>query len=184
MYNETGAGMNPTVAQIRAEFADAEGWPKTTPLPRAQTLAWMHSEDPEVLGAIHRLLRYKGGLARVQPPLERADYHEFMTRYLRRCLCEYTEEPLDAGSEREEAEGGFAATHEAVYWFLDLWREKTTSRSALEEIKALFAEVLRDCAPVRGLLATALYDHLLSRRSVRKFFADWQTDPQLRRFLK
>ncbi len=172
--------MNQVITEIKAEFADEEGWPKTTPLPCDQILEWMHNDDLEVMGTLHCLLEYKNGLARVQPPLDFDTYFEFMTRYYRRCLCEYTEETwLDW----QEADVGLTGAHAIVWWFVRLWTDKTVPRNALKKLKAWIEETLEVCPQTRNLLETALYDHLLQQRRFRKFFADWKDNPKLRGIL-
>jgi hypothetical protein len=174
--------MNTLIDEIKAEFADENGWQKTTPIADTRVRVWMQSDDLEVLGAVHRLLRFKGGLERTQPPLKFREYHEFMTRYYERCLCEY--DPEVWNPDWAEAQWGFEATHGAVDWFLELWGDKSVSSDTLHQTKAWFAKILRECPAVSELLSTAIYDHLLSQRSIRKFFCDWEADPQLSRFLE
>ena len=168
--------MKAIVAQIKSEFADAEGWPRTTPLARAQVLDWMQHDDLEVLGALNRLLRYKGGLERIQPPLDFDTYFAFVTGYYRRCLCEYSEAAQETW---EEAEVGFEASHAVVLWFVQLWLDKSVPRTALHQLKAWFAETLEVCPQTRGLLLGELSDHLMQQRRFRKFFADWENNPLL-----
>jgi hypothetical protein len=168
--------MNPVIAKIRAEFADAEGWPKTAPLDRAVVIEWMQSGDLEVLGAVHRLLQYKSGLERTQPPLDFDDYFEFMTRYYRRCLCEYSDTNRD---NFVEAHASWEASHAVVGWFVQLWRDKSVPRSALHNLKEWMAETTEVGPRTRSLMASALRQHLFQQRRFRKFFADWESDPRL-----
>jgi hypothetical protein len=169
------------IAEIKAEYADADGWPATKPIPRPKALSWMQSEDLEVLGAMHRLLRYKGGRERIQPTLSWEEYVEFMTRYYRRCLCEYSQEAQY--TTWEEADFGSEATHAVVWWFLDVWADKSIPRQELVKIKNWLRETLHDCPHVQELMGAALFDHLFRKRNMIKFFADWRDDPQLGRFL-
>jgi len=79
----------------------------------------------------------------------------------------------------EWADWGFNAAHGAVFWFLELWKDKSVPRPVLVEVKEWFAQLLKEHVQ-QGLLATAVCDHLLSQKKVVKFFADWNEDADLR----
>jgi hypothetical protein len=172
--------MDELIAEVKAEYADSEGWPKTTPLPREKALAWMQSKDLEVLGAVHRLLRYKGGMERIQPPLSFEESFKFMTGYYRRCLCEYSAEAWDTW---QEADIGIDAAHAVVWWFLDLWADRSVPRSELKKVKHWLEDLLRTEPQARELMGAPLFDHLFRKHNIIKFFADWREDPLLRPFL-
>lgn len=168
--------MNQTLIDIKAEFLDEAGWAKKSPLPREQVLRWMKSDDLEVLGATHRLLHVKEHLYRVQPTIEFEEFYEFMTRYYRHCLCEYTEKAWD---EWEEADLGTDLTHHIVYWFIELWQDKSVPRQTLTDLKEWLADVLINCTASNRLLSTAVGDHLLKHKKIGKLFADWRDKPEL-----
>jgi len=171
--------MIPTTSTIKAEFLNEEGWPKRSPIPRGRVLEWMKSEDLEVLGATHTLLHKKKQLSRVEPPLEFAEFFEFMTRYYERCL----RESNDQGEEWEgwqEADSGFNLNHSIVFWFIELRRDKSTPRQVLVDFKVWLASVLLSTGGSGRHLATAVFDHLLLNKRMGKFFSDWQDRPELR----
>jgi hypothetical protein len=168
----------PTLTEIEAEFLNAEGWKKTSPLDRERIRLWIHSQDLEVSGAVHKLLFVKENLARVMPPLSLEEIIRFRKQYYERCLREYS---IDE-DEWEWADWGFNSAHYTVLWFYELWKDKAVPRSVLTELKTWLAQLLKEQVQ-EGLLATAVYDHLLSNKKVARFFSDWHDDPELRSIL-
>jgi hypothetical protein len=169
---------NPMIGKIEAEFLNEEGWKKTSPLDHDQIRAWMHSSDLEVLGATHQLLFDKEHVSRVVPPLTLDEIISFRKHYYGRCLREVS---ID-DDQWEWADWGFNAAHGTVFWFLDLWKDKSIPRPVLIEVKDWLAQLLKERVQ-QGLLATAVYDHLLNHKKIAKFFVDWNDEPQLRSIL-
>ena len=161
----------PTPAEIAAEFLDERGWSKKTPLDRERVRAWLDSDDLEVLGAANRLLFFKEHGARVTPPLTFDECFRFRKHYYERCLTELTFDDYEG----EWADVGFDLNHQIVYWFQDLYADKSVPRPFLDELKTWLKQMILESAGGNHL-ATAVTDHLLERKKTAKFFADWPND--------
>ena len=166
--------------EVKAEFLNDEGWKKTSPLDRDKVLSWMHSQDLEVLGAVHQLLFVKEHLSRVISALSFQECFAFRKHYYERCLREYS---IDKDNDWEWADWGWQSAHFVVYWFYELWKDKTVPRAVLFDLKNWLAGLLREGVQ-ESLLSTAVYDHLLSHKKIAKMFEDWRDDPGLRAMLQ
>jgi hypothetical protein len=166
-----------TIAEIAVEFLNEEGWKKTSPLDQERVRSWMHSPDLEVLGAVHRLLYFQEHLGRVTPPLSFEESFQFRKHYYERCLREYSAEDADE-DDWNWADWGFNSAHGVTRWFCEMWEGKNVPRTVLIDIKEWLAELLKQRVQ-DGLLATAVCDHILSKKKLAKFFADWRNDSEL-----
>ena len=159
---------------IKAEFLDAEGWKKTSPLGRKTVRNWMNSRDIEILGAVNRLLFDKEHWPRVVPPLSDYEISCFRQKYYGRCLLESSQGETDW----QWADQGFDLTHGVVYWIRDWLRDESIEPELKVEPLHWLARMLNDPMCGKGL-KTAVYDHLIEERKVRRYFAHWRDDPKL-----
>lgn len=160
-----------TPAEIAPEFLDERGWSKKTPLDSERVRAWLDSDDLEVLGAANRLLFTKEHLQRVTPPLTFDECFRFRKHYCERCLTELTFEDYEG----EWADVGFNLNHQIVYWFQELYVDKSVPRPFLDELKTWLKRMILESAQGEQL-ASAVADHLVGWKKTAKFFADWRED--------
>ncbi len=165
------------VSEIKAAFVNESGFRIVPTLDRAQVLEWMQSEDIDVQATLFHRLGYKGEKANIEPLLEFRQHHAFCLDYFRRCFSDYD-------NEADDELRGWEATHVFVYWFDSLLRDKSIPRSILDDTKTWLAQILIECPKIGGLMKSAIFDHLLYRKGTRKFFADWEANPQLSAFLR
>lgn len=165
---------NPTPNEVAAEFLDERGWKKTTSLDRERVRTWLSSGDLEILGAANRLLFIKEHAERVTPPLAFDECFRFRKNYYQRCLMELTFDDYEG----RWADVGFDLTHQIVYWFRELYADKSVSRPYLEELKSWLKRMILESAQGEQL-ASAVVDHLLGWKKIAKFFADWRDDERL-----
>jgi hypothetical protein len=154
------------IAEIVARVESSE------PIPRATALTWLHSDILEVQGVAEYVLFECGACTRVHPYLSVRDYVDFMMPYYERCLKE--------NPDGEYAPSSFMAGAEIVGGFLHLWREGSTPRELLEEMRDWLERLYREGdAGMRGCLETATLEHLFEYAEIAHFFASWQDDPVL-----
>ena len=170
--------IDPTPAEVAAEFLDERGWSKKTSLDSARVRAWLNSDNLEVLGAANRLLFIKGHLARVTPPLSFDECFQCRKHYYERCLTELNFDDYEG----EWADVGFDLTHQIVYWFQELTVDKSVPRPYLYELETWLQRMITESAQ-GNLLASAVIDHLLNWKKTAKFFADWPVDFPLSRLI-
>ncbi len=165
----------PTLEEIAAEFLDERGWKKQTQLDHDRVRAWLNSDDLEILGATNRLLFFKDHLARVTPPLAFGECFRFRKHYFERCLIELTFDDYEG----RWADVGFDLNHQIVYWFQELYVDKSVPRQYLNELKTWLKQMILESAQGEQL-SSAAADHLLGWKKTAKFFADWRDDERLR----
>jgi hypothetical protein len=155
-----------TIVEILAQIDSTESIPRTT------ALAWLHSDNLEVQGAAEYVLMERGASRRVDPDLSVRDYVDFMMPYYERCLKE--------NPDGEYAPSSFMAGAEIVGGFLHLWRDGSTPREWLAEMRDWLERLYREGGTeMRGCLETATLEHLFEYREIAEFFASWQEDPIL-----
>ena len=161
------------LAEIGAEMGDPEN-PPTTVVPREKVLTWMQSGDIEVLGRTFYFMTDKRHSPRIRPALAFEDYHPFAIRYYKRCFRENPEES-------KWALGRYPAGWSFVNWFAGLWNVSTVPRKALNDLKQLLATLYKEGdSALRTCIVTAILEHLFERRTIAKFFSNWEQDPILR----
>jgi hypothetical protein len=148
------------------------GWrPKADAIALDQVREWMRSEDLEILGHIYTVLN--DARFRVDPPISLDEYKRFVMNYYERCLKE--------NPDGEWSDARYSAGWDIVRWFLRLWDDPSVSRSVLTEIKEWLAYLYKSGdAELKQAIAHAIIEHLFERKPVKKFFAEWKNDPELR----
>jgi hypothetical protein len=138
----------------------------------AQVRRWMESSDADTLGATYVFLSKPEHVARINPPIEFDSVFNFMLRYYIFCM---KENPKSAW-----ANSNYSAGADMVGWFVSLWEEKRDERY-FEKIKASLEELyINSPADTRKCVEHAVVEHLFERKAVRRFFSNWQHNPQLR----
>ena len=163
-----------TLETIQAEFLDAEGWKKSSPLARKTVRSWMNDGDIEVLGATNRLLFEKEHWLRVAPALSLHEIALFRQQYYERCL----RESANRDTNWQWADDGWDLTHGIIYWIGDLLRDQEIDPTLKVGPVSWLERILREGLYCE-LLPIAVADHLLSDRKTARHFVFWRDDPKL-----
>ncbi len=156
--------------QIRREL-DADR-SEAREIPASSVRTWMASKDPDVLGATYGFL-HSAHVGRVSPALSFDEVFDFILLYYEWCI------RTDPHSS-EWANSRYSAGWDLVGWFFGLWDEPR-DKKYFERIKSRLADLYKSGdADVKKSLEHAIIEHLFERKEVRKFFADWQSDPELK----
>ena len=158
--------------EIVRELKMNESIPRTEHISSARLKQLMANDDIEVLGVIYAFISDPQRSGVIKPPLSFHDSFQFMTRYYERC---FREDPNS-----KWADSRFSAGHDLVNWFTKLWNDKHVPRSALADLRTWLAVLYREGdAALRNCIVTATLEHLLEQKKIRKYFADWESDPIL-----
>jgi len=142
-------------------------------IPREKVNEWMQSDDIEVLGAVFFLLTDRRYYSYIKPFFSVEDYHCFVRRYYERCFLE--------NPDGEWSDSRYSAGWSLVSWFIGLWNDPKVPRWILDDIKKWLAQLYKNGhEELRICIETATLEHLLERRDMVKYFADWKSDPVLK----
>jgi hypothetical protein len=160
--------------EVRNQFVDSDGWPNASPVPLQHVRAWMADPSLEVRGALYYFLCARPDLCRLDTLPSEEELFCFLTTFFRDCLAT----PEEQVNESRYILGGVHLTHTIAYWAYDFWRGHRweTDRARLT---SWLRSALLDFPQYTELLATALGDHFLSDRRIRKHFSAWAADPEL-----
>jgi hypothetical protein len=151
---------------------------RTIEAPTRNTLAlrtlrlWMRNPDIEVQGATYALLRKAGSGLTVSPSPGPEEYLRFFKTYLERCL-------------REDGHGPWSLTRHGAGWEIAAWvsslfAEHGKPTALLVDLRGWLAALYRQGPRVeRDAIVNAALEHLFERPSIREFFKEWETDPEL-----
>ena len=155
---------------IREIIASAES---TKPMDRETLAAWMRSDDPEVLGVVHALLKDKATRAHLISSVDSEALQEFLCRTY---TLSFQEDP-----DGEWAYSRYEAALELVAWFLNsggyLADLGTDFLCRLRELMSSL--YLQGNDEVRQALVNGALEHILEQPGWRPFFAEWSEDPVL-----
>lgn len=141
-------------------------------VPQSQVRKWMESKDTDALGATYVFLSKAEHADRVTPPLEFDLVFDFMLRYYEFCL--------KSNPNSKWANSAYSAGGDVVGWFVWMWDEGR-NKKYFEAIKSRLAELYISGSPeLKKCIEHAIIEHLFERKPIRKFFGDWQDNPQLR----
>jgi hypothetical protein len=133
---------------------------------------WMANEDPDVRGATYAFLD-SAHAERVRPQLSFDEVFNFILNYYEMCI---TTDP-EPGS---WANTRYSAGWDLVGWFCRLWDEHR-DKKYFETIKSRLATLYKGGDPdLKRSIEHAIIEHLFERKQIRKFFADWKNDPDLK----
>jgi hypothetical protein len=156
--------------QIRLELkTDVD---ETRVIPAERVKSWMSSTEPDVRGATYAFLHSRH-VARVLPAVSFDEVFDYILGYFEWCI------------RSDPAPGGWANTRysagwDLVGWFLGLWDQGHEKRY-FDAIKSRLASLYSAGEPeLKKAIEHAVIEHLFERKQVRKFFADWESDPLLK----
>lgn len=156
--------------QIRREL-EAER-DDTREIPAVQVRNWMASDDGDVRGATYAFL-HSAHAQRVRPELSFDDVFDFTLNYYDWCI---STDPAPGGW----ANTRYSAGWDLVGWFCGLW-DQQRDKKYFERIKARLANLYKTGdADLKKSIEHAMIEHLFERKPIRKFFADWDKDPDLK----
>ena len=143
-------------------------------IPVEQIREWMGRPEIEVQAAVFDLVMSAERVKKVVPYLTFEDYRVFIPKFLGRCIVENPNTELTLS--RWEAASEFMA------WFGHLWDDPSVAKSAFFEIKDQLRKLyLEGDSDVRLALIQGTLEHLFENASVRELFADWLSDPELKK---
>ncbi len=143
-------------------------------IPVERIREWMRRPEIEVQAAVFDLVMSAERVKKLVPYLTFEDYRSFIPKFLGRCIVENP--PTDLTLSRWEA------AYEFLAWFGGLWDDRSIAKSALSEIKDQLRKLyLEGYSDVRLALIQGTLEHLFENASVREFFADWLSDPELKK---
>jgi hypothetical protein len=132
----------------------------------------MRSTDLNLMDATYVLLN-SPHLQRIAPPLLFDEVFEFTLRY-------YVSFLRENPSPRGKPPMRYSAGWDLVAWFCHLW-DSGVDKTYFASIKAQLAELYKSGDnDLKRAIEHAIIEHLFERRQVRKYFVDWQSDPELK----
>ncbi len=144
-----------------------------TEIPREKINEWMQNNNIEVLGAVFHLLTDSRYYPCIVPPLSVKDYHPFMMHFYKRCLLE--------DPDGEWSYSNYEAGWSLVEWFKGLWYDHDVPRKMLDDLKKWLAKLyINGDEELRICIVNATLEHLLEKKDIAKYFADWKKDPILK----
>lgn len=139
-------------------------------------LAWMKSDDQEVLGMISCLIHEKALFQLVKPLLTFSDIISFALPYYRRCILENPDEDSEDDLDIES----FRDTRlSASYSFVALFKHTfdCDETELVVELKSWIEDFYRSEPSLHEILTTFITEHLFEHPGLRAYFADWATNP-------
>ena len=142
------------------------------PIPALLIQKCMESKDWDLMDATYVLLN-SVHVQRINPPLSFDEVFEFMLNY-------YILSLKDNPTPRGKPPMRYSAGWDLVAWFCHLWDDGVEKRY-FERIKSQLADLYK-CADsdLRRAIEHAIIEHLFERKPIRRLFANWKKDPQLR----
>lgn len=143
-----------------------------TSIAKSDVAQWMASDDPEVMGAVYRLVSDASLVERIMPVLPFNEIFAFLLRYYEFCL-------------RNDPQGNwvddrFSAACDFVSAFVSFWDEGR-DKKYFQEMKSLLRRLYTEGpGELKDSIEQAIVEHLFERSEIREFFSDWRDNPQLR----
>lgn len=148
----------------------------TERIPRDTVRRWIDSADLLTWSAVYALTEQEW--ARIDPEIPAEEQVEFMRRYLLRCI----EENPTPG---DYLHGGYEAAWELAACLRTWRRNGGRVAGAIRGIAAELEEIYRrGDAPVRNRILCGVMEHAFEDPAVRKYFAGWDRDCDLREAYK
>jgi len=133
---------------------------------------WMKCRNVEALGVLYYFLTEKRYYMKIDPPLNFQDYFYFTKDYFSLC---FKEDPDKIWTDNK-----YEAGWDLVGWFKNFWEDKNISRKYLKDIKTWIGELYKDGnKELKECIVNATLEHLFESKEIRKFFSDWEKDPDL-----
>jgi hypothetical protein len=141
-------------------------------VPASDVRVWLRHPSLDVLSvATDMILEHS---RKIVPPLELQEICAAALNYYRRCL-------------QEDRESEFVpplhiAGYELVRWFKSLWGDANVPREYLSDLKTMIADLYRSSDQKKAnRLVNAVIEHLFETPEIAEYFADWKSDPVLRK---
>jgi len=157
--------------QVRRAFGTREE-PGLMPISRSQVMAWMESDELDVLSTLYHYLTEEPFSQFVAPALNAEDNLRFAKKYLERCIIE--------GPSSEFADNRYEAAHEAARWFRYFWKGSGNGSQEIHGLKSwLETMYLQGDDSVRICVVNGVLEHLFEDVGIQEFFADWSLNADL-----
>ena len=133
---------------------------------------WMKCRNVEALGVLYYFLTEERYYMKIDPPLNFQDYFYFIKDYFSLC---FKEDPDDLW-----ADSKYGAGRDLVGWFKSFWEANNVPRKYLKDIKTWIGELYKDGnKEMKECIVNATLEHLFENKEIRRFFSDWEKDPDL-----
>jgi hypothetical protein len=145
---------------------------ETREIPASLGRIWMATIEPDVRGATYGFL-HSAQVSRINPPLAFDEVFDFTLQYYEWCI---TTDPAPGAW----ANTRYSAGWDMVSWFCKLWDE-SREKKYFEKIKSRLAALYKAGDPdLKKAIEHATIEHLFENKQIRKFFADWERDADLK----
>lgn len=142
-------------------------------VPGGRVAEWIGSGDLETWGAVYELILRAHD--RIEPEMSLGEACGFVCRYLLRCL---EEDPAPD----DFVHGGYQAAWDLAAWLKHLDGLGPDAEEIQEDLAAdVEALYRRGNESVRDRILSGFLEHAFERRSLRRLFAEWKSDPALGR---
>ena len=154
-------------------FAIAEDEEREGSIPKADIVAGIRSDDTELAGAIYDIVTTDKLRKRIEPPLADKELDDLITEYFERCII------TDPKGERTLTRYG--AAREAQACILNVWESEGGSSESFVRWKKWMEKLYRaGDEGIKRAVVDGILEHLFEEKGLRKFFADWKANPQLK----
>jgi hypothetical protein len=161
-----------TEQEIVSEFGLPEA-PREGKIQRERVRGWMKAQELRSLGALYSFLMDSAYSQRIEPGLNFADYHQFVMRYLGRCIKEDVDD--------DWADSRWDAARDFVSWFRGLWKDPDVPREALRDLEKWLGELYKDGnEDIKRCIVDGALEHLFEEKDIERFFRGWKKDDVLR----
>ena len=156
--------------EIRRELQSSRD--ETREIPASRVRNWMSSKDPDVLGATYGFF-HSAHTGRIRPKLSFDEIFDFTLAYYEWCI--RTDPPPGRWASTR-----YSAGWDLASWFFVLWDQKR-DKKYFDRIKLKLEQLYESGdADLKQAIEHAIVEHLFERKAIRKFFANWKNDPQMK----
>jgi hypothetical protein len=154
-------------------FAIASGEDREGPIPKADVVAGIRSDDTEFAGAIYDIVTIDKLSTRIDPPLTDVELESLVTEYFERCIL------TDPKGERTLTRYG--AAWEAQDCILQTWESEGGSSESFTRWKKWMEKLYRaGDEGIKRAIVDGILEHLFEKKGLRQSFADWKADSELK----
>jgi hypothetical protein len=154
-------------------FAIASDEDQEGRISKADIVAGILSDDTELAGAIYDIVTTDKLRKRIEPPLTDEELGNLEMRYFERCIL--------TDPKGEWTLTRYSAAWEAQRCMLDLWDSKGGDSQPFVKWKKWMENLYRvGEEAIKRAVVDGILEHLFEEKGLRKFFADWKADSELK----
>lgn len=137
-----------------------------------RVLGWMQEKDVEVRGAVYELTSKAWN--RILPEITMKEQCSFMLHYLIDCI-------RDNYQDTEWSLSGLEAAWQFASWLKHLNKTPEAEAIIATAARELTAMYRTGDAELKDRIGTGALEHIFEVENLRKFFQEWQSDPELKK---